>query len=60
MREMHWTQLAKDCYKRGCNCRDCELIPAKYLAICKVKQAVIELVRTKGLPNEERSNDVEF
>lgn len=52
MRDMHWTQLAKGCYKRGCKCTDCDLIPVRYIGICQVKRAVLELVRTKGRPEE--------
>lgn len=53
MQDMHWTQLAKDCYKRGCRCTDCDLIPPRYISICQVKRAVLELVRTKGIPEKD-------
>lgn len=57
MRDMHWTQLTKDCYKRGCKCTDCDLIPARYIRICQVKRAVLELVRTKGRPEEGNNGE---
>ena len=48
-----WTQIARFCYQRGCNCHDCYY--AKFSKSgwrnnkCNVKACVLELVRTKGL-----------
>lgn len=47
----HWTQLAKDCYRIGCTCSKCDLIPERYKGICQVEKAVMELVRVKGKPD---------
>lgn len=55
MCNMHWTQLAKDCYKRGCRCTNCDLIPSRYIKICRVKEAVFELVRIKGRPEKDNN-----
>jgi len=53
----HWTISAIDCFKRGCVCQGCfyddffRFKPDK----CKMKQVVIELVRTLGLPDESQA-----
>lgn len=49
-----WTITAIECYKSGCNCSKCELINGlesitRYT--CRMKQAVMELVRRVGAPD---------
>lgn len=45
----HWTQTARDCYERGCDCRGC-LIKEQMENPCRMKAAVFELVRKFGAP----------
>lgn len=41
-----WTKLAKDCYKRGCNCHNCNLIPQlDSLHQCQVKYYVMGYIK---------------
>lgn len=47
--QLHWTDTAIECYQNGCRCSECllyEVMGDK----CKMKQTVIELVRTIGIP----------
>ena len=46
-----WTQAAKECYERGCNCRGC--LMKNLESHCQMKKAVFELVRKFGKPPEE-------
>jgi hypothetical protein len=52
---IQWTQTAKECYDRGCVCKEC---PIKDLieTHCFMKTAVIELVRKFGKPPKKLSN----
>lgn len=49
-----WTQAAKDCYARGCNCRGCLMQDLE--TKCNMKAAVLELVRKFGAPKEEEKS----
>ena len=54
-----WTESAVDCYERGCICRDCavqEIIGNE----CKMKYAVMSLVRQFGKPKVEGGNFLPF
>ena len=51
-----WTPTAVECYKIGCNCSRCGLYKLYFkdsIYKCKMKETVIELVRTIGKPKEE-------
>ena len=48
-----WTDSAKECYLRGCNCDGCDIYKLYFKGKktqCFMKMAVIESVRTLGLP----------
>lgn len=54
---IYWTPLAKECLKRGCNCRGCfydEFFKRSRnegsLAYCRVKFAIRKLIKRFGLP----------
>ena len=52
----NWTPTAIDCYKLGCKCSKCNLYKLYFkdsIFKCKMKEVVIELVRTIGLPDLE-------
>lgn len=56
-----WNDTAKDCYRRGCICKDCPLGNIYFkTTTCHMKEAVIELVRrfglTKDLIKKEKEN----
>ncbi len=51
----NWTQSAIDCYEIGCMCSVCNLYKIYFqnsIFKCKMKEAVIELVRKNGIPKE--------
>ncbi len=55
-----WTPTAIDCFNIGCMCSKCNLYKiffSKRNYKCKMKETVIELVRQKGIP-EENKNDI--
>ena len=55
----HWTFTAVKCYELGCNCSKCNLIgklDTLSKDTCKMKQAVMELVREIGKPNIKRKD----
>ncbi|MBQ4114509.1 hypothetical protein IJD34_03805 [bacterium] len=55
-KQRRWTQSAVECYLIGCTCSKCYLYPI-LKDKCKMKNAVIELVRQFGKPqvrNERR------
>lgn len=55
-----WTPTAKDCYARGCVCEGCfysDFFESKN-PICKMKAAVLELVRMIGIPEGVESKGV--
>ena len=58
----NWTPTAIDCYKLGCKCSDCNLYKLYFtdsIFKCKMKEVVIELVRTVGLPDlGEKKNEL--
>ena len=45
-----WTLAAKECYERGCNCQGCYMRDLITSDICRMKGAVLELVRKYGKP----------
>lgn len=50
-----WNRTAIDCYRIGCNCQICpiyEMYFKKQHEKCRMKGAVIEMVRRFGLPDE--------
>ena len=50
---IHWTESAKDCYKNGCCCSTCNLVPVDFKDKCRMKSVVIELVKNIGRPKDE-------
>lgn len=52
--QRRWSESAVMCYKRGCVCKGCfyDDFFKKSKQKCLMKSAVIELVRTVGLPPE--------
>jgi len=50
-----WTDTAKECYKRGCNCEGCfyKDFFSGSSQKCQMKASVLELVRTIGTPDIE-------
>lgn len=58
--QRRWTKLSVECLKRGCNCEDCyyrDFFSDKNQK-CQMKSAVLELVRTLGMPEEFIRNGV--
>ena len=56
-----WTQTAKECYMRGCICKGCpvyEIIFKDQYIKCKMKTAVIEMVRKLGITEDMKRNDI--
>lgn len=56
-----WTRAAIECYSIGCNCSKCELIKELESVnpyTCRMKSAVIELVRKLGKPEIIKKEDV--
>ena len=50
----NWTPTAKDCYIIGCNCSKCNIYKIYFknsVFKCRMKEAVIELVRKFGKPD---------
>lgn len=57
--KIHWTESAIECYKRGYDCIGCptqELISIK----CRMKESVLKLIKTKGLPPKDDNLFPEF
>lgn len=48
VKELKWNISSINCYKRGCVCNGCEY--SNLSEQCKMKSAVIELVRVLGRP----------
>lgn len=50
-KQRRWTKTAVECYQIGCICKNCSLyeILGEH---CMCKGAVLELVRTIGIPGE--------
>ena len=46
----HSYNVAKECYKIGCNCSICEIVPSWFKERCQMRGSVIELVRVLGKP----------
>lgn len=57
---VNWTPLAKECYKRGCNCLGCNLVPIENLDSlhrCVIKNYVIGYIRLGNYPKIEENED---
>ena len=50
----YWTKSSYECYKSGCNCENCQIVPEFFKAECHMKQAVFELVKNYGVPKNKR------
>ena len=55
-----WTQGAKECYKRGCNCEGCKIQEIMKSQKCLMKMSVIELVRLRGKPFERKESELYY
>lgn len=55
-----WTHAAIDCYKRGCVCQGCYFSDffSDEKQSCRMKSAVIELVRLFGKPKGVREKTI--
>lgn len=53
-----WTEGSIYCYKRGCNCQGCYMKDLIESMPCRMKSAVLELVRKFGKPNETKDSDL--
>ena len=51
-KQRRWTRTAVECYFIGCNCQKCYLNEIMQNE-CRMKGAVLELVRTLGKPEKE-------
>ena len=49
----YWTYTARKCYKIGCICSKCDAVPDDIKLKCKMKFAVIKLVKKYGRPTKE-------
>ena len=55
-----WTVGAIQCYKRGCNCKGCDIY-IKYPSLrhrCSMKYCVKQLIKTNGLPDDIRLDEI--
>lgn len=52
----HWTKSAIECYRNGCRCSKCILVPADFRNKCRMKHVVIELVKNLGKPIDKKVN----
>lgn len=50
-----WTEGSIFCYRRGCNCAGCYMKELINSTSCKMKNAVIELVKRYGKPPESET-----
>ena len=50
-----WTEGSIYCYKRGCNCQGCYMNDLLESIPCRMKKAVLELVRKFGKPPENEN-----
>ena len=49
-----WTYIAKECYKRGCNCFECNLIPQlESLYKCRIKDYVMAYIKMGFDPEDD-------
>lgn len=48
-----WTYATFECYKRNCICTDCPITPEAYHDVCCIKDAVLNLYRVIGKPEEK-------
>lgn len=52
-----WTDGAINCYERGCRCEGCNNIPDDFKDKCRMKLAVLELVRRFGAPKKKGNSN---
>lgn len=53
-----WTYIAKECYKRGCNCRNCDLIPQlDSLVKCEIKDYVMAYIKLGYYPQDDEDEE---
>lgn len=50
-----WSYGAIECYRIGCNCSQCDVVPDDLKTKCRMKLSVIKLVEKLGKPNETES-----
>lgn len=54
---LHWTKLAIQCYKSGCNCSQCNVIKnleTVNVYNCAMKASVLKLIKKFGLPKDKK------
>ena len=51
-----WSKSAIECYRSGCRCSKCILVPADFRNKCRMKFVVIELVKHLGKPIDKKVN----
>ena len=50
----NWTYIAKECYKRGCNCYNCDLVPPlESLSKCRIKDYVMTYIKLGYYPRKD-------
>ena len=56
----YWSKIAKECYKRGCNCNGCDIIPPlESLTKCQIKYYVMGYIKLGYYPQTKENNDEE-
>ena len=52
-----WTPIAKECYERGCNCDNCNIIPKESFSsgVCRIKDYVRGYI-LKGIYPDDNDN----
>ena len=53
-----WTPIAKECYARGCNCQDCDIVPKEsfHSEKCNVKTYVRAYFLSGMYPKKENED----
>ena len=51
-----WTESSKECYQRGCICKECTLVEYCKKYRFTMKKSVIELVKAIGKPFDRLNN----
>ena len=46
----NWTKSSVECYRSGCRCSTCTIVPEFFKPMCKMKQSVMDLVKNYGSP----------
>lgn len=55
-----WTNLARECYERRCECIGCDLIPRDFVDRCKVKETVAALTSNQPREVDKKYNKEEI